>query len=598
MAYDPTFPADDEYLSEFPAGQREQIRAIVEDTVVNALKLCGLSPGNASGNIPKSNGTRCVNLNADMLDGHDATYFSVDGHTHSAATTSSNGFMSNTDKTKLNGIATGAEVNQNAFANVKVGSTTIQADAKQDTLEMAAGSNIAITPDATNDKVTVAFSGTLPVANGGTGQTDLANVTVGSATKDGNGNNIANTYFPKTGGVIDGYIQPKSIYSKTISGADQKKVIVIPMADYSVIGANTTDADFFNKLLKWICTNYPGETNTTFIGAVRPNGIATVIVHIYDTNDKSNDLPRYSSGVYFGNSIYYFKTDNYVFIGQNVITGAEVNQNAFANVKVGSTTIQADAKQDTLELVAGNNIALTPDATNDKVTIAFDGGAIQPTSILSTTKTNTTQRKVIVIPEVPYNLVSATATDTAYFEGLLKWICTNYPGEEMTTFIGSVYPNGRSSFIAHIYNTSTVSNGLPQYSTGIYFGNNFPKFGTNNYVYSCQNTLQSNPFPASSIAANGYVKLSNGLIIQWGVQTAPTTETSYSVTFPVSFAEACYSMNVSTDLSTHGTSVLYSLANIHPQVLSVSKTGATLFSQHSQDSTNQASRAYWMAIGK
>ena len=174
MAYDPTFPADDEYLSEFPAGQREQIRAIVEDTVVNALKLCGLSPGNASGNIPKSNGTRCVNLNADMLDGHDATYFSVDGHTHSAATTSSNGFMSNTDKTKLNGIATGAEVNQNAFANVKVGSTTIQADAKQDTLEMAAGSNIGITPDATNDKVTIAFNGTLPVANGGTGAATAA----------------------------------------------------------------------------------------------------------------------------------------------------------------------------------------------------------------------------------------------------------------------------------------------------------------------------------------------------------------------------------------------------------------------------------------
>ncbi len=56
--------------------------------------------------------------------------------------------------------------------------------------------------------------------------------------------------------------------------------------------------------------------------------------------------------------------------GLNVADGAEVNQNAFSNVKVGSTTIAADTKTDTIELVAGDNITLTPDATNDKVTIA------------------------------------------------------------------------------------------------------------------------------------------------------------------------------------------------------------------------------------
>lgn len=63
-----------------------------------------------------------------------------------------------TEKDKLAGIASGAEVNQNAFSNVKVGSTTIAADAKTDTLELAAGSNITLTPDATNDKVTIAAS--------------------------------------------------------------------------------------------------------------------------------------------------------------------------------------------------------------------------------------------------------------------------------------------------------------------------------------------------------------------------------------------------------------------------------------------------------
>ncbi|MGY5237930.1 hypothetical protein [Clostridium tertium] len=56
---------------------------------------------------------------------------------------------------KLNGIAAGAQTNQNAFSNVKVGTTIVAADNSTDTLEIVAGTNISITPDATNDKVTI-----------------------------------------------------------------------------------------------------------------------------------------------------------------------------------------------------------------------------------------------------------------------------------------------------------------------------------------------------------------------------------------------------------------------------------------------------------
>ena len=181
MAYDKDFPADDSYLADFPSGEREQIRAIVEDKIVNAGKLQGLAPSNASGQVPVSNGTVNTNLNADKLDGYDASYFSADGHVHNNASTSTAGFMSAADKTKLDGVATGAEVNQNAFGNVSVGSTTLQADNKQDTLYIAAGSNISITADAANDKLTIGLTGTVPVANGGTGQSDLGNVNVGGA---------------------------------------------------------------------------------------------------------------------------------------------------------------------------------------------------------------------------------------------------------------------------------------------------------------------------------------------------------------------------------------------------------------------------------
>lgn len=57
------------------------------------------------------------------------------------------------ERTKLTGVATGAEVNQNAFAKVKVGTTTITATAKQDTLEIEAGEGVTIT--ASGKKVTI-----------------------------------------------------------------------------------------------------------------------------------------------------------------------------------------------------------------------------------------------------------------------------------------------------------------------------------------------------------------------------------------------------------------------------------------------------------
>lgn len=81
--------------------------------------------------------------------------------TYSAATTSAAGLMSAADKTKLNGIATGAEVNQNAFANVIVGDTQIAADAKSDSLTLIAGDNVTLTPSADNDSVTIASKDTV-----------------------------------------------------------------------------------------------------------------------------------------------------------------------------------------------------------------------------------------------------------------------------------------------------------------------------------------------------------------------------------------------------------------------------------------------------
>lgn len=165
MAFDAQKPADQGYLADFPPEMREQLRAIIHDEIVNAGLLIGLIPGNAGGNIAVNNGSLNQNLNAALLEGKAAEAFALTGHTHGAATVSSDGMMSAADKVKLNSINTGAEENQNAFSVVNVGGTLLQADNKTDTLTLAAGKNITLTPDAANDRIMIGLSGAVESAN-------------------------------------------------------------------------------------------------------------------------------------------------------------------------------------------------------------------------------------------------------------------------------------------------------------------------------------------------------------------------------------------------------------------------------------------------
>lgn len=88
---------------------------------------------------------------------NDKITFSATDTTYSAATPSTSGvggtdgLMSAADKEKLNGIDAGAEVNQNAFSNITVGANTVAADAKTDTVEFVAGTNVTISTDASGN---------------------------------------------------------------------------------------------------------------------------------------------------------------------------------------------------------------------------------------------------------------------------------------------------------------------------------------------------------------------------------------------------------------------------------------------------------------
>lgn len=63
--------------------------------------------------------------------------------------------MTEAEKEKLSGIEDKAEVNQNAFSKVKIGDKVLVAAVKQAVLELIAGDNIKITPDADGSKITI-----------------------------------------------------------------------------------------------------------------------------------------------------------------------------------------------------------------------------------------------------------------------------------------------------------------------------------------------------------------------------------------------------------------------------------------------------------
>lgn len=88
----------------------------------------------------------------------DSSTFTISSRTYSNATASAAGLMSAAHYTKLEGIAAGAEVNQNAWSKITVGETTVSADAKEDTFEIKGGTNVTVS--ATGNVITIASNDT------------------------------------------------------------------------------------------------------------------------------------------------------------------------------------------------------------------------------------------------------------------------------------------------------------------------------------------------------------------------------------------------------------------------------------------------------
>lgn len=81
----------------------------------------------------------------------------VNGFTIGRNVGASDVFLTSTEKTKLTGIQSGAEVNQNAFSKIKVGSNLINSTIKTDTLTITNGEGISLSIN--NDKKELTITG-------------------------------------------------------------------------------------------------------------------------------------------------------------------------------------------------------------------------------------------------------------------------------------------------------------------------------------------------------------------------------------------------------------------------------------------------------
>ena len=88
--------------------------------------------------------------------------------------------------------------------------------------------------------------------------------------------------------------------------------------------------------------------------------------------------------------------------------------------------------------------------------------------------------------------LTTSSADSEWFTALLKMLCAKYPSVQQAVFKGKMQPNSLRFYSVMIYDTSAVSNNLPQYSYGYYSALNaldapIREFGTYAYTFFWHN---------------------------------------------------------------------------------------------------------------
>ena len=299
-------------------------------------------------------------------------------------TTNALGQVTKIEEVTITGVAPASHTH----GNIQNGGTLQDTD-----VAIASGDKLVITDHSNGDKIartSAEFDGsttTKALTPKGTFETFLqASDIEGKADKTATVSNVAiasdgksiqktingsTTEVAKLDGVYiasSNKIATQSTVSTAVSTAVNALNATVESSDGTNVQVKVTETN--GKITAVNITTDNTEVNTHTHGDINRNGTISGDGKAIATGDKLIVADASDSGKVIKSTIAFDGTTATQALTKKGTWETINNQNVFSKVKVGSTEIVADSTADTLELVAGSGITLTPDAANDKVTIA------------------------------------------------------------------------------------------------------------------------------------------------------------------------------------------------------------------------------------
>lgn len=299
-------------------------------------------------------------------------------------TTNELGQVTKIEEVTITGVAPASHTH----GNIQNGGTLQDTD-----VAIASGDKLVITDSSNGDKIartSAEFDGsttTKALTPKGTFETFLQasdiegkadkTATVSNVAVASNGQSIEKTINGSTTEVakLDGVynassnkIATQSTVSTAVSTAVNALNATAESSDGTNVQVKVTETN--GKITAVNITTDNTEVNTHTHGDINRNGTISGDGKAIDTGDKLIVADASDSGKVIKSTIAFDGTTATQALTKKGTWETINNQNVFSKVKVGSTEIVADSTADTIELVAGSGITLTPDAANDKVTVA------------------------------------------------------------------------------------------------------------------------------------------------------------------------------------------------------------------------------------
>lgn len=291
--------------------------------------------------------------------------------------TSAKGVVQLTDSTSSTSTTTAATPNSVKSAYDRASTAITNAATAQ-----TAANNAQATADSKIGSVALASgtnNGTLKLTVDGTATDNIAVKGLGSAAYTASSayataaqGTKADNAMPKAGGTFTGAVTLNADPTAALGAATKQYV------DSAKTSATSSANSYTDTKIAGLINGAPETLDTLkeVADAIAANAdVVSALDSAIGKKANASDLTSHT-----GNSTIHITSSE-----RTKWNAAEVNQNAFSNVKVNSTTIAADSKTDTLNLVAGSNVTITPDADTDTITISSTNTDTKVTNTLNTT---------------------------------------------------------------------------------------------------------------------------------------------------------------------------------------------------------------------